>query len=394
MLVKSPPQTSNVKMSLQLIVRVSLLVVLEGCVIGQVGSIHMQERVGARVILRLKGGMEQTSGSVPLRVGSFAPKIERSKSTLWFEGYKAGRMQFLQSYIPDHRDGKSLVVGLAGGTGSGKTTIKDTILEQLVQEGGGATPALGGVAEAADNVAVLSHDNYYKHRPDLSDEERDKINFDHPDSLDTLLLVQHLQELIDGKAVECPVYDFATHLRKEHETIRVEPRPIILVDGILIFCDKALRELMNLRIYVDVEADRRILRRIRRDLVQRGRSFDSIVSQYLETVKPMHDRFVEPSKQYADLIVPFGGRNVAAIQVLLEKLKSHLRNNFAYLNSQAHQETVFDSDGKIQQVDYHSEPRSKNSPVYESQRTSDDIKLPYEKTSEEEAKQQAGSYAL
>jgi uridine kinase len=128
-------------------------------------------------------------------------------------------------------------------------------------------------------------------------------------------MVEHLKELLQGRAVECPIYDFATHLRKENETIRVEPRPIILVEGILIFCDSELRDRMDLKVYVDVEADKRILRRIGRDLVQRGRSFDSIVSQYLETVKPMHDRYVEPSKQYADLIVPFGGKNVAAIQV-------------------------------------------------------------------------------
>jgi len=240
-------------------------------------------------------------------------------------------------------------------------------------------------SEWDDNVAVLSHDNYYKHRPDLSDEERDKINFDHPDSLDTALMCHHLKELLDGRAVECPIYDFATHLRKVNETTRVEPRPIILVEGILIFCDKELREAMDLRIFVDVEADRRILRRIGRDLVQRGRTFQSIVTQYLETVKPMHDQYVEPSKQYADLIVPFGHRNVAAIQVLLENLKSHLRNNFAYVNSQSlHKEgMVFDSDGELilQEggADYLSAPRSENTPIYHQPRTSD-ILLPHERT--------------
>ena len=245
---------------------------------------------------------------MPTRVNSLG-RIERTHSRMWFEGYRAGNMQFLQSYTPDETDGRSLVIGLAGGTGSGKTTIKEVILDELWQP----TSVTG--EEEITNVAVLSHDNYYRHRPDLTDEERDKINFDHPDSLETALMVEHLNELLQGRAVECPIYDFATHLRKENETTRVEPQPIILVEGILIFCDQELRNRMDLKIYVDVEADKRILRRIGRDLVQRGRTFDSIVSQYLETVKPMHDRYVEPSKQYADLIVPFGGKNVAAIQV-------------------------------------------------------------------------------
>jgi len=220
----------------------------------------------------------------------------------------------------DTTGGKPLVVGLAGGTGSGKSTMMKIILEQLVLLRGD---------HVSDEVAILSHDNYYKHRPDLSDQERDKINFDHPDSLETDLMVSHLHQLLDGHAVECPVYDFATHLRKENETLRVEARPIILVEGILIFTNQALREKMNLKIYVDVEADRRILRRIERDLVDRGRSFSSIVSQYLDTVKPMHDQYVEPSKQFADLIVPHGAQNVAAIQVLLERLRAHLRAHAA-----------------------------------------------------------------
>lgn len=227
-------------------------------------------------------------------------------------------MQFLQSYIPDHRDGKPLIIGVAGGSGSGKTTIKDVLVEQLKE----------------DNIAILPHDNYYRHRPDLSDEERDKINFDHPDSLETELMVEHLSELLEGNAVRIPVYDFATHLRKTDVTKLIEPRPIILVEGILILQHPELLRLMNLRVYVDVEADRRLIRRIDRDMLERGRSFASIVHQYLSTVKPMHDMFVEPSKQNADLIIPFGGRNVAAIQVLLERLKTHLRNARYYSASQ------------------------------------------------------------
>mmetsp|Transcript_40871 Transcript_40871/g.81879 ORF Transcript_40871/g.81879 Transcript_40871/m.81879 type:complete len:352 (-) Transcript_40871:24-1079(-) len=240
--------------------------------------------------------------------------LKRSRSQVWFEGYKAGCMQFLQSYIPDQRDGKPLVIGVAGGSGSGKTTIKDVLVEQLSME----------------NVAVLPHDNYYRHRPDLSDEERDQINFDHPESLETELMVEHLKQLLEGKSVKIPVYDFATHLRKTDETRLIEPRPIILVEGILILQNELLLPLMHLRVYVDVEADRRLIRRIDRDMLERGRSFASIVHQYLSTVKPMHDMFVEPSKHNADLIIPFGGRNVAAIQVLLERLKTHLRNSRFY----------------------------------------------------------------
>jgi len=244
-----------------------------------------------------------------------------------------------ESYSYELDGGKPLVVGLAGGTGSGKSTMMDVILRELVSH----TPR-----NAGDEVAFLSHDNYYRHRTDLSAAERERINFDHPDSLETDLMVKHLSQLLEGKAVECPVYDFATHLRKEHETIRVEPRPIILVEGILIFTDPALREMMNLKIYVDVEADRRILRRIERDLHERDRSFDSVVSQYLETVKPMHDMYVEPSKKHADLIVPHGARNVAAIQVLLERLRAHLRATQQFQNKTSGPSThAADADGAL-----------------------------------------------
>ena len=212
----------------------------------------------------------------------------------------------------DSPAGKPLVVGLAGGTGSGKSTMKDIILRELVS----CFPAEQNPDAL---VATLSHDNYYKHRPDLSDGERDQINFDHPDSLETELMVHDLKQLLAGKPVECPVYDFATHLRRQDTVLHVEPRPIILVEGILIFTNEDLRNLMNLRVYVDVEADRRILRRIERDLVDRGRSFQSIVSQYLTTVKPMHDTYVEPSKMHADLIVPHGAHNSVAVQVRVDR---------------------------------------------------------------------------
>jgi len=208
-------------------------------------------------------------------------------------------------------------------------------------------------------------------------------------------MVEHLKELLQGRAVECPIYDFATHLRKENETIRVEPRPIILVEGILIFCDSELRDRMDLKVYVDVEADKRILRRIGRDLVQRGRTFDSIVSQYLETVKPMHDRYVEPSKQYADLIVPFGGKNVAAIQVLLERLKAHLRNNFAWQNHQTMTQEGSASDGEAPRVEagFLPAPRSESTPVFQTRRTSEiELELPYVRR--QDSSPEGGGFAL
>uniref|UniRef100_A0A7S4N6W7 Uridine kinase n=1 Tax=Guillardia theta TaxID=55529 RepID=A0A7S4N6W7_GUITH len=301
--------------------------------------------------------------------------LRRSKSTFWIEGYKAGCMQFLQSYIPDHRDGKPLVVGIAGGSGSGKTTIMDVIVEHLGKE----------------NVAVLSHDNYYRHRPHLTVEERDNINFDHPDSLETELMVQHLQELINGTAVRAPVYDFATHLRKTNETLLIEPRPIILVEGILILYEQVLRNHMNLKVYVDVEADRRIIRRIDRDMVERGRCFHSIVHQYLDTVKPMHDAFVEPSKQFADVIIPFGGRNIAAIQVLLERLKAHMRNNFAYVQAtNPDAQSVGGSDSPIRAMS----PVLEGTPIYHSRRTPSTLRLPHEKSFHHEFPPEDVGYSL
>lgn len=311
--------------------------------------------------------------SMASRAGAVKPSEEiaglaRSKSTLWFEGYKAGCMQFLQTYIPDSRDGTPLVIGVAGGSGSGKTTIKDVIVEQL----------------GTENVAVLPHDNYYRHRPDLSDEERDRINFDHPESLETELMAQHLELLRKGEAVDIPVYDFATHLRKEGEVVHIEPRPIILVEGILILHEPILRDQMNLRVFVDVEADRRLIRRIDRDMGQRGRSFASVVHQYLATVKPMHDAFVEPSKQFSDLIVPFGGRNVAAIQVLLERLNTHIRNDFAFKASLQGSSTAR-LPGRGRSTQASSSPgreaasAASGAPVYHESRSFNDISLPVER---------------
>jgi len=199
----------------------------------------------------------------------------------------------------------SYVVGVAGGTGSGKSTVAERIVE----------------AVPPDKVSILQHDNYYRDRPDLSYEERCQLNFDHPDSLETELLVEHVERLKAGEPIAMPVYDFKTHRRSE-ETIPIEPRPVIVVEGILVFVDERLRALIDLKLFVDTPADIRVFRRIRRDLEHRGRTFASIREQYYASVRPMHLQFVEPSKSYADLIIPEGGRNRVALDLILAKLHS------------------------------------------------------------------------
>ena len=203
-------------------------------------------------------------------------------------------------------DNRILVIGIAGGTGSGKTTL----LKRLVEHFGG-------------RVSVLSHDNYYKCRDDLSFEERCKLNYDEPDAMDTSLMVYHLEQLRRGEAVECPVYDFAAHNRSK-ETICLKPRPVIIVEGILIFENKPLRELMDIRIFVDTDADIRLCRRIKRDVNKRGRSLESVLEQYQTTVKPMHEKYVEPSKKYADVVVPIGGKNPVALDMIIGHIQRHL----------------------------------------------------------------------
>jgi uridine kinase len=197
------------------------------------------------------------------------------------------------------------VVGVAGGTGSGKTTVAEHIVEAL----------------PPDRVCIIQHDNYYRDRQDLSYEERCQLNFDHPDALETALLIEHLAQLKSGQPVEVPIYDFKTH-RRSNETERVEPRPVMVVEGILVFVDERLRDQVDLKLFVDTPADIRVFRRIRRDLEQRGRTFTSIREQYYATVRPMHLQFVEPSKSYADLIIPEGGRNRVALDLILAKLRS------------------------------------------------------------------------
>lgn len=201
----------------------------------------------------------------------------------------------------------TIIIGIAGGTGSGKTTLTERLRDHFGQ----------------NEVSVINHDSYYKRHDELPYDERCKLNYDHPDSFDTELMVQHLQALRRGEAVEVPVYNYAIHNRSD-QTITVRPAPVIIVEGILIFTSPELCDLMDLKVFVDTDADVRILRRIVRDVKARGRTLDSVVTQYLTTVKPMHEQFVEPSKRKADLIVPEGGRNEVALDMLIKWVSNHL----------------------------------------------------------------------
>ena len=201
-----------------------------------------------------------------------------------------------------------LVIGIAGGTGSGKTTLMDNLVKRF-----------------GDDVTVLSHDNYYRRRDDMTMEERQNVNYDEPAALETDLMVKHLDKLRHGEAIECPVYDFTQHNRSD-KTITVVPKRVIIVEGILIFEDDALRDLMDIRIFVDTDADVRLGRRILRDVEERGRTLQSVLEQYQTTVKPMHEMYVEPSKKYAHLVVPEGGRNFVALDMILSRIERHLEN--------------------------------------------------------------------
>ena len=197
------------------------------------------------------------------------------------------------------RGGKPLVVGVAGGTGAGKTTVVRAIVE----------------AVGAEHVAQLPEDAYYREYQHLPEAERVAVNWDHPDAIEVDLLLAHVRAVAAGQAIDRPVYDFATYARAP-ETVRVEPRPVLIVEGILIFVEERLRQLFDVRVFVDADADLRFIRRLLRDVKERGRSLDGVVAQYLETVRPMHLAFVEPSKRHADLIVPEGGANRVAIELL------------------------------------------------------------------------------
>lgn len=202
---------------------------------------------------------------------------------------------------------KILVIGIAGGSGSGKTTLMKNI-----------------VARFGDDITVLSHDNYYRRHDNLTYEERCQLNYDEPASLETDLMARQLDQLRQGIAIDCPVYDFTVHNRSS-ETIHIEPRKVIIVEGILIFENKALRDLMDIRVFVDADADIRLCRRVKRDVNKRGRSLESVLEQYQQTVKPMHDKYVEPSKRYAHILVPEGGKNTVALDLIMNLIQRHIQ---------------------------------------------------------------------
>ena len=197
---------------------------------------------------------------------------------------------------------KICIVGIAGGTASGKTTIVRRIKEKF-----------------GDDIVVINHDSYYKAHDDLSYEDRSRLNYDHPESFDTDLMIQDIKKLKENQEINMPVYDYTIHNRSD-ATVHVVPKQVIIVEGILILENKELRDLMDIKVFVDTDADERLMRRIRRDMVERARSIDSILTQYAETVKPMHEQFVEPSKKYADIIIPRGGENLTGISILQEHL--------------------------------------------------------------------------
>jgi uridine kinase len=200
-----------------------------------------------------------------------------------------------------------LVIGIAGGSGSGKTTVAQEILQRV----------------GPDRIAYIQHDSYYKDLTGLPPAQRVEVNFDHPNSLETELLISHIEQLKDGHSIEVPIYDFSTHSRTE-EAFKVNPRGVIIVEGILIFVDITLRSLFDVKLFVDTDADIRLIRRLERDITERGRTTESVIKQYQATVRPMHLEFVEPSKRYADVIIPEGGFNAAALDMVVARIESLL----------------------------------------------------------------------
>lgn len=203
-------------------------------------------------------------------------------------------------------ENKILVIGIAGGTGSGKSTLMKNLKERF-----------------AEHVTVLSHDNYYRRHDELTYEERCQLNYDEPQSLETDLMARHLEQLRRGEAIDCPVYDFTVHNRSQ-ETERIIPKKVIIVEGILIFENEDLRNLMDIRIFVDTDADIRICRRMKRDVNKRGRTLESVIEQYQKTVKPMHEKYVDPSKKFAHIIIPGGGKDPVALDMIVGRIQRHL----------------------------------------------------------------------
>ncbi len=205
------------------------------------------------------------------------------------------------------RNDTSLVIGIAGGSGSGKTTVAQEILQRV----------------GPDRIAYIQHDSYYKDLTGLPPAQRNEVNFDHPNSLETDLLINHVEQLKHGQTIEIPIYDFSTHSRTD-KTFTVNPRGVIIVEGILIFVEVALRTLFEVKLFVDTDADVRLIRRLQRDITERGRTVETVIKQYQATVRPMHLEFVEPSKRYADVIIPEGGFNIAALDMVVARIESLL----------------------------------------------------------------------
>ena len=203
---------------------------------------------------------------------------------------------------------KTMIIGIAGGTGSGKTTLTEHLASHF-----------------GSDISVVHHDNYYK-KQDRPFEERCKQNYDHPDAFDTQLMIEDLKKLKAGQTIHCPVYDYSIHNRTD-KTVEVRPTKVVIVEGILIFQNKELRDLMDIKIFVETDADVRILRRALRDVVQRGRSLESVITQYLTTVKPMHEQFVEPTRKFADIIVLEGGHNLVALDLIMQRIANHVAEN-------------------------------------------------------------------
>ncbi len=202
----------------------------------------------------------------------------------------------------------TILIGIAGGTGSGKTTLTKHLKKRF-----------------GDDITVIGHDSYYK-RQDRPFEERCRQNYDHPDAFDTDLLVEHLKALKRGETIQCPVYSYVEHNRTD-ETVEIKPTKVILVEGILIFASQELRDMLDIKIFVETDADVRILRRCLRDVEERGRTLESVVTQYLTTVKPMHEQYVEPSRKYADIVVLEGGHNLVALDMIMQRIENHIRGN-------------------------------------------------------------------
>lgn len=207
-----------------------------------------------------------------------------------------------------HQPNKTLIIGIAGGSGSGKTTVAQEILNRVGPE----------------KIAYIPHDAYYKDLSGLPPSLKAEVNFDHPNSLETELMVQQIIQLRDGNSIELPSYDFSTHSRTKH-TILIEPKSVMIVEGILIYTDPGLRKLYDIKIFVDTDSDLRFIRRLKRDIEERGRTPDSVIKQYLSTVRPMHLEFVEPSKRYADIIIPEGGHNTAALDMVVARLQEMIK---------------------------------------------------------------------